>query len=276
MVAWERIEGMSELDYYFKRIGYSRPQEPTLDTLRAIHRAHLFSIPYENLDIHLGRPLVLDEAGFFEKLVLQRRGGWCYEMNGLLAWALRELGFKVELLSGAVGREQNGDGANANHLVLLVTLDQPYIADVGFGDGFLEPLPLQTGRYQQEYLSFGLSESNGRWIFHNHEHGGAKSFDFTLEPHDLSAFANKCYELQTSPESGFVRTTVCQRFFLGQLLTMRGAVLKTISANGVEQRVIESEAEYVKVLEEGFGLSVDTGLLWPKVWQRHQEWLAGQ
>ena len=76
------------LDAYLARIGLRGPCEPTLETLVALHRAHMLSVPFENLDIHLGRPLVLDPAANFEKIVTRRRGGWCYEQNGLFGWVL--------------------------------------------------------------------------------------------------------------------------------------------------------------------------------------------
>lgn len=266
-----RVTSMN-IGAYFDRIGYRGRSEPSYQVLRDIHRAHLLSIPYENLDIHLGHPLELEPAAIFEKLVLRKRGGWCYEMNGLLAWALGELGFEVRLLSGAVGRDRHGQEAEGTHLVLLVEAGGQYLADVGFGDGFLEPLPLYEGEYQQGFLRFRLSRGGGRWTLHNHPQGGASSFDFDLRPHRLSDFAAQCQRQQTSPDSGFVQKTVCQRMLPEGILTLRGAVLKSLWADKNEQRVIESEAEYRRVLEEHFGLQVDTARLWPRVWQRHLEW----
>ena len=259
---------------YLKRINYTGPLEPTLETLCNLHRQHLLTIPYENLDIHLGRKLELSEAAFFQKIVLEKRGGWCYEMNGLLAWVLGELGFEVQYLSGAVNREKNGANAEGNHLVLLVNLEQPYIADVGFGDGILEPLPLQEGVYCQGFLEFCLSQENHRWVFHNHPEGGAKSFDFTLKPHQFSDFVQRCQYLQTSPASGFVQTTVCQVFTNKGLVTLRGAVLKTIAKDGVTRRVIDSGKEYEYLLQSVFGLELPkVSDLYSKVWQRHLDWL---
>jgi N-hydroxyarylamine O-acetyltransferase len=259
---------------YLERINYTGSLEPTYETLRNIHRQHLLTIPYENLDIHLGRRLELNEEKFFEKIVLEKRGGWCYEMNGLLAWVLRELGFEVQYLSGAVNREKNGANADGNHLVLLVNLEQPYIADVGFGDGILEPLPLQEGEYQQGFLEFRLSQENGRWIFHNHSEGGAKSFDFTLAPHQLSDFAKQCHTQQTSPNSGFVQATVCQIFNSEGIVTLRGAVLKTVTRAGVTRGTVDSEKEYIHLLRETFGLELpNISDLYAKVWQNHLNWL---
>lgn len=267
------------LETYLARIGYTGPREPTLDVLSAVHHAHLRAIPYENLDVHLGKPILLAENRFFQKLVLERRGGWCYEMNGLLAWALRELGFQLDCLAGAVPRASAGPNADGNHLVLLVHLPEgEFIADVGFGDGFLRPIPLREGTYMQDGFEFRLERGpeDGRWTVHNHEHGAAQTYDFGLQPHRLEDFTPRCDWLQTSPESGFVQKTVCQRLTPDGIITLREAVFKRVARNGVQQRVIETEAEYRRVLREAFGLELDVSELWPKVHQRHQDWVAAR
>ena len=168
-----------ELDAYLARIGYGGSLEPTLETLRDLHRAHLLSIAYENLDIHLGRPLSLNETEIFDKLVTHRRGGWCFEMNGLFAWALRELGFAVTLLGATV--ERVGSAVRkTDHLALSVALDEPYLCDVGFGDGLLEPLPLHVGRYRQGFLDYELTREDKVWRFRNQPYGAARGYSFGL------------------------------------------------------------------------------------------------
>lgn len=262
---------------YLERLEYAGPLRPDLETLTAIHRAHLRSIPYENLDIHLGRTLSLDLEAQFRKLVLDRRGGWCYEMNGVLAWALGELGFRIRMVTGTVGRSTRGDQAEGNHLVLIGELDQPYLVDVGFGDGPLEPLPLMPGLYRIGRFDFRLTESGGRWVLHNHPFGGAPEFDFTLEPRRIPDFAAKCTELQTSPESGFVKTTVCQRYDGDDLVALRGAVLRTVTEAGLTERDLTSQAEYQAALEHRFGIQLpaaELGALWQNVWARHLAWRA--
>jgi N-hydroxyarylamine O-acetyltransferase len=114
------------------------------ETLRQIHRAHLFSVPFENLDIHLGRKIVCDEDDFLHKIVNERRGGFCYELNGAFASLLRGLGFQVTLLSARVARSDGGDSPEYDHLTLRVDLDEPWLVDVGFGDSFLEALRLKA------------------------------------------------------------------------------------------------------------------------------------
>ena len=113
-----------ELSAYLHRIHFDGSVRPDLATLRAIHRAHQYAVPFENLDVQLHRPLVLDPEASYEKIVCRRRGGWCYEMNGVMEWALKEIGFEVMRVSAGVMRIQAGDAQLGNHLCLLVRLDQ--------------------------------------------------------------------------------------------------------------------------------------------------------
>lgn len=266
-----------QLDRYFARIGYRGPRDATLATLRALHRAHLLAIPYENLDIHLGLPISLDPDAMFTKLVDQRRGGWCFEMNGVFGRVLETLGYDLRYLSGAVGRATHGWRAQGNHLVLLVTLDRPWIADVGFGDGFLTPLPLEPGNYWQGFLRYRVSRDGPRWRVDNHQFGGADGFDFTLTPRALDAFDVQCRELQTSPESSFVKATVCERFMPAGLIMLRGAVLREVNASGVMTHVVQDAGEYDRVLRDRFDLAVPgIASLWPSIWRRHLRWQAEQ
>ncbi len=262
-----------DLNAYLKRINYEGSLEPSFTTLRNLHHAHLLNIPYENLDIHLGKSLVLDEAAIYQKIVHEGRGGWCFEMNGLFAWALRELGFEVTLLGGAVNRVNQGDPTKMGHLLLLVKLDKPFLADVGFGNGFLTPLPLEEAYFQQDFLDFRLEQLDKFWWrFHNHQHGGP-SFDFTLEPYQLSDFSSKCSELQTSPESGFVRLTVCHRFTQKGIISLRGAVLQSVSGEGFKEQIIDSFGDYKELINQGFDLNIaNLETLWAKVWTSHQSW----
>ncbi len=271
-----------QLAAYFERVQHEpdRSLKADLETLTSLHRAHLLHISYENLDIHLGRRLSLDPSTIFDKLVTAKRGGWCYEMNGLFAWVLAKIGFNVTLLAGTVGRQSpEDDNAEGNHLVLLVTgrlLDQPYLADVGFGNGFLEPLPLKPGTYRQGFLIYGLTNSLERWYFQNQAYGGP-GFDFALDSHSLSDFAQRCDWLQTAPESGFVRVTVCHRFTSDGIITLKGCVLRCVTADGVSETVIENQADYEYTLEEQFDLRLpEVGSLWQKAWHRHVEWLTQQ
>jgi N-hydroxyarylamine O-acetyltransferase len=269
-----------DLAAYFDRIGFTGQARPDLATLRAVHRAHLLSIPYENLDVQLGRALTPDPAAAFEKIVTRRRGGWCYEMNGVLGLALMAIGFKVTRMSGGALRELRGDFAVGNHLVLLVAPedapDTPWIADVGFGDGSLEPFPLKPAALSFEGYDFRLeSLEAGWWRFHNHEFGGAKSFDFAVGPADPALLAEKCDWLQTAPDSPFVLNVVCQRYRGPEILQLVGRTLRNVRPGQRTERLIDSADEFVEVLAKDFSLDLpEAAGLWPRVLARHDQVMA--
>ena len=125
---------------YLNRIGVPTRLDPNFETLSQLMRAHLATVPFENLDVYRGVPVDTDIGTSIDKIVAQGRGGWCFELNGAFAWLLDAVGFDVALLGAAV--LLNGPSAVIDHLTLEVTLDQPYLVDVGFGDSFIQPLRL--------------------------------------------------------------------------------------------------------------------------------------
>jgi N-hydroxyarylamine O-acetyltransferase len=259
---------------YLQRIGLSHPQAPTLASLRAIHRAHLLSIPYENLDVQLGRHVGLSPAPIFDKIVRHGRGGWCYEMNGLLGWALDQLGFRVTRCAGAVGRDRNGDASIGNHLVLKVELDDGvYLADVGFGDGPIDPIRIEPGEFISHGFTFVLAQVDADWWrLHNHVQGGAQTFDFTLRATDESVLAAKCEYLQTSEQSSFMQNLVAQRHTSAGVTTLRGRVLRWTRPDGRTEHLLQSADEFVSTLEAEFSLDLpEAARLWPAIVARHDE-----
>ena len=264
-----------KLTDYLERIHYKAQPKADKESLFALHEAHLRAIPYENLDIHLGREVKLDLQHIFNKLVHEKRGGWCFEMNSLLAWVLKEIGFEVTLLAAGVDKKDRGDSALFNHLLLLVQLEQAYLVDVGFGDGLLHPIPLQEGIHTQEFRQFELERLDDSFLrFHNHELGSAQTFDFTLIPRQITDFAEQCHTLQTSEESGFVRLNVCQIFTPEGIAILRGAILKNVTAQGVVDKTLETQEAFETTLKDTFGLDIgDTIGLWSSIWQKHQTWI---
>ena len=266
-----------DLQAYYDRVGFRGPARADLATLVALHRAHLQAVPYENLDVQLGRPLTPDPAAAFEKIVTWGRGGWCYEMNGVFGAVLSEIGFKVTRMAGAAMREMIGDDAIGNHLVLLVELEgEPWIADVGFGDGALEPFRLRPGAMAYDGYPFRLETlDQGWWRFHNHQFGGAKSFDFQVAPADPPVLAERCQWLQSAPESPFVLNATVQRYRGDQILQMRGRTLRTVNPAGVTVQLIGSADEMVAILARDFGLDVpEIAGQWPRILARHEAVLA--
>ncbi len=264
---------------YLERIGFGGVTRPDLATLTALHRAHLLAIPYENLDVQLGQPVTTGLAAIFDKMVTNRRGGWCYEMNGLFGWALGQLGFKVTRSAGAVMREASGDTSIGNHLVLKVELEEGiYLADVGFGDGPIDPIRVAPGAFVSRGFDFALSRQDGGWWrLHNHAGAGAPSFDFNLVEADEALLARKCDWLQISQESVFVQNAICQRHTAMGLSVLRGRMLRHLTPDGHKDRVLADADEYVTALDDVFGLKLpEAALLWPKICARHEMLFAAK
>ena len=266
------------LDAYLRRIGLAERPPATLEGLRTLHRAHLCAIPYEDLDVQLGRPVTIERGPIFEKIVTHRRGGWCYEMNGIFGWALGELGFDVTRSIGAVMREAWGEMAVRNHLVLKVVLPEGlFLADVGFGDGPIDPIPVREGEFVSGGFTYTVSRIDGDWWrLRHHAFGCAPSFDFKLEAVDEAALAEKCVEMQTSPMSPFTQNLFCFRHREGRVLVLRGRVVRTITPQGVSDRTLDSADELVRFLDEECDLKMpEAASLWPKICERHEAVLAG-
>jgi len=249
------------LQPYLDRIGYSGDVAPTLGTLAALLRHHALAIPFENLDVQLGRRLTLDPDAAFDKIVRNKRGGWCYEQNGLFGAVLAEIGFDVTRVAGAVMRAGREDISNANHLALLVeTEDAPgrrFLADVGFGGSLVDPIEFAEANHRQPPFHLGLRRlDDGYWQFHEDAGDGEFSFDFEPVPGDEDALARRCDYLQTDPTSGFVKSLVAQIRLPDAHRTLRGRVLSEIGPEGETERLIRSADELVETLARQFQLNV--------------------
>jgi N-hydroxyarylamine O-acetyltransferase len=247
------------VESYLKRIDYSGPLDPNHETLRRLHMTHLLQVPFENFDIHLGTPIKLEDAALFNKIVEQRRGGFCYELNGLFCWLLRELGFKVEMLSAGVARKEGGFDPDFDHMALLVELEQRWLADVGFGDSFREPLLLdQPGEQHEEFGAYRLDREGDRLILMQRCEDGSwePQYRFTLRPYQYPDYLEMCTYHQTSPESPFTRGRVCSLARPDGRITLRDMRLITTLSTEKSERVLESEEERRQLLRDLFGVNL--------------------
>jgi N-hydroxyarylamine O-acetyltransferase len=246
-----------DVNKYFKRIGYRGKHVPNLATLRTIHRMHLLSVPFENLDIHFRTPIHLNPNLFFDKIVTRNRGGFCYELNGLFYELLRTLGFNVQMLSARVANPDGSWGADFDHMTLLVQLDEPWIADVGFGDSFMEPLRLNdTSDQIQNGRGFKLEQSEDGSIIYKAEQNGVwtNQFQFNLQPHELNDFSGMCDYQQTSPESSFTKRVVCSVATKTGRITLTDQLLIVTKRGKRKETKISGEPEFRSLLKKHFGI----------------------
>jgi N-hydroxyarylamine O-acetyltransferase len=248
---------MVDIPAYLARIHYSGPTKADPETLRALHRAHLVAVPFENLDIHLGRKITVDEAAFLNKVVVLRRGGFCYELNGAFAALLRALGFQVTLLSARVARANDDEGPDFDHLALRVDLEDPWLADVGFGESFLEPLLLEAGRDQRDPTgTYRLLAQGERLRLEKllPDVSWKPQYSFSLQPRRLDEFAGMCHYHQTSPDSSFTQKRICTLATPDGRITLSEMKLITTSKGEREERSLTSEEEWSSTLYEQFGI----------------------
>ena len=243
---------MIDVRAYRDRIGYAGATEPTAETLAALHRAHMLTVPFENLDIHLGRRNVLDPDHVFDKVVRRRRGGWCFELNGLFALLLEQLGYTVTRCAASVVLS-DPPSPDFAHLTLRVDLDEPWIADVGFGDSFTGPLRLdETGDQLREGRPYRLEPADGRVTLLQE---GSRQYVFTLTPRRMPEFQGMCDALQTPP-GHFTDAPICSLLTENGRVSLAGMRLITTTPAGRDERELADEAERGAALREIFGVDL--------------------
>ena len=250
------------IDAYVKRINYSGSLEPTADTLRDLQLAHLLTVPFENLSIHAGEPIVLEENALFAKIVERRRGGFCYEANGLFAGLLRALGFDVAMLGAGVANSQGEFGPNFDHMALMVTLSDRWLVDVGFGDSFLVPLLLDSRVEQvQGTRAFKIVDHNDHLILlrRNLDADWEPQYRFTLQPYSFADYEEMCRFHQTSPDSHFTKGRICSRATADGRVSL--SEMRLITTSGPDERrderTLKDQDEYDRVLRDQFGIAMN-------------------
>ena len=247
---------------YLRRIKYEGALEPRFSTLRGLHLAHLYAVPFENLDVHLGNRITLDLDALFEKIVVRRRGGFCYELNGLFAWLLMQMGFAVTHLSAS---DAHGDdfGPKFDHLTLLVQdpndTTQRWLADVGWGDTFREPLRFDDAGKQTQGRRAYRIERNGDYRFLWQRENDAeweRQYRFTLQPRSYSDFEEMCRYHQSSPESPFVKKRICTLATANGRITLSDSRFITTAHGEKHEELINDEETFRRILEERFGIRI--------------------
>lgn len=258
---------MPELDLaaYLQRTGYAGHIAPTLQALQALHLAHATRIPFENLDILLGRPIALDLPAIQAKLVAQRRGGYCFEHNLLFAAVLRAFGFDLTQLAARV-RYRSTALLPRTHMLLLVEAEgRRWLADVGFGgEGLLLPVPFGTGEEVQHYAwRYRVIEELGSgWVLQSQRDGHWHDlYAFTLEPQLAVDYEIANHYVSTHPRSRFVQTLTVQLPHPERRLILRDRELVEDRGASVSlgSRTLADADELLQALHEEFGLDFPPG-----------------
>ena len=242
------------MDAYLERIGLN-VRSPDVSYLQDLQRSHLGSVPFESLSIHLGERISLAEGALFDKIVVQRRGGLCYELNGLFAELLAALGYEVTRLAASVYTGQSV-GPPLDHLGLRVVADgEPWLVDVGFGAFAHYPLRFDVrgdqadpaGTYRIEELV------NGDVVV---AENGVPTYRLEPRPRELAEFGPTCWWQQTSPESHFTIAPICSILTEDGRVTVRGRTLIETTSDMRSERDVDDDGELLAIYRERFGIAL--------------------
>ncbi|MEU6287323.1 arylamine N-acetyltransferase [Streptomyces sp. NPDC046988] len=264
----------AQVDAYLRRLGAEHPARPTLDALRALHLLHLRTVPFENLSVHLGEEIVLEEGRLLDKVVGGRRGGFCYELNGLFGALLAALGYEVTMLAARVYGDGGRLGIPYDHMVLLVrTVDgAEWLADVGFGAHSHGPLAFGERAEQDDpggtfrVVEAGPdaagvrgAEATARAADLDVLREGRQVYRVDVRPRVLDDFVSGAWWHSTSPRSHFLQSTVCSRITEdGGRITLSGRRLTATAPDGArEERELATDEEVLTAYREHFGILLD-------------------
>lgn len=257
----------AQLAAYFERIGTDPPARPDHEALAAIQRAHAYAFTWEVADAFLMRPEGgIAPARAFAKMVAGRRGGWCYEMNGLLGAALAATGFAVTRLCAAVYRDMLGEAAVGNHLTLRIDLeDGPWLVECGLGNALPAPVPLRIGAHEDGFMSCAIEAADDGWLRYLNRQRVPPSFDFRADYHDEAVLAAKEVWMRTDPGSPFTGNFVVIRHFPDRIESLVNRTRHTLTADGNATREIADQTAFETELSGTFALDLpDLPAIWAK------------
>lgn len=247
-----------DVDKTLARIDYSGPLDVNFEVLRDLQHAWLDAVPFENLDIHAGVPILLDPKRFYRKIVLNRRGGFCYESNTLFHDLLKALGFDVRIIAARMALEER-PGPGYSHMALLVTLEQAYLVDAGNGQSVRDPMPVPGDLITvAEGIQYhvGPCENEHALYYRIPGNAWAPRYIFATTPRNLEDFREMCHYHQSSPESIFTKQRICTMPTPDGRVTLTGTTFSVRYAGSEDKFVAGSAAELEQMLQKYFKISV--------------------
>ena len=243
---------------YLDRIKYKGLLEPNLDLLKQLQRSHLLNILFENLDIHYNTAIELNINQIFEKVILNNRGGFCYELNGLFFELLCTLGFNAKRVSARVFDSDKGYGPEFDHMSIIVKIENTeYLTDVGFGEFAFEPLELKIGKIQNdERGTFVINNYEEQYLRVNKVEDGLSTpeYIFSVQERNFSEYEKMCHYHQSDPRSHFTRKLLISRPTKSGRITISGNMIKVQENNTTVEKEIKDDSDFAKVLWDNFSI----------------------
>lgn len=251
-----------DTDMYLHRLRCRRERTPSFGYLKMLHRAHLYHIPFENLDVFMGKEITLDIKKIYEKIVLNNRGGFCYELNGLFYQLLFELGFDCHLISIQVFQADGSLSPPYDHAAIVVTInDQQYLIDVGYGDFFIDPKAIIPLKVQMDYNRYYRIDKNidDEYTVHQSEDSFTYRpiYQFSLKKRQFIEFIERCKFHQTNEQSRFMKGRFITKAIKGGRMTLSSTKWTSVVAGKEEVEVLRNDEEYDAKLLRHFGVKFE-------------------
>lgn len=251
-----------DLDAYFERINYSGSTKATEETLHDLHICHTLNVPFENLDVFYGSAPLLDEASLYNKIVLKRRGGYCFEMNGIFSIVLKKMGFTVTDLLARVCIDGMSYTTKTHQVLLVETGKARWLVDVGFGnDGIIAPLLLDEEKEQKQFAhEYKMVKENRFNGFLLQKRAGEifnSMYAFTIERCYPDDFVMSNHFTATFPGSFFKMMRMCTMPTKEGRITLTDTHYKVIKDGSVSETPVENDDEFSRYLKNYFRLDLD-------------------
>jgi N-hydroxyarylamine O-acetyltransferase len=250
------------LNSCLQRIQVNKTENLSYSFLSKLQEQHLLTVPFENLDIHQGKKIILEEDRIYEKIVACGRGGFCYELNGLFCWLLRSLDFSVSMVSSQVYRSaEDMFTPQFDHMVLLVNLEKAYLVDVGFGDTFRNPIALPDGIVEDisgTYRVQPFGSAPDTYILQKQENNCWQHvYSFTKHPRVISDFEEMCIFHQTSPGSHFTQEIICTMATKNGRVSLSDDFLTITDGSSKKKTKVVSDKDFKHKLRDHFGIQLN-------------------
>lgn len=247
------------IDSYLARISYPDFHQLSLTNLFKLHQLHVYSVPFECLDIHLGIPIVLNVESIYKKVVNYFRGGFCYELNTLFNWLLNQLGYEASIISAQIVNG-NQPGPQYDHMAIRVRLESDWLLDVGYGDLFIHPIEIKPDVVQFDGANYFLikqvNEDTYSLLMSSTGAHFKERYVFNLSDVPMEKFEPQCELKQTSEDSHFVKNMICTRPTEDGRKTIFNNKFLERTKTGRHFFTFESEGDFVKCLKDEFGIDI--------------------
>lgn len=246
------------IEQYLRRINFKGETKVSIDCLKLLHRCHVMAVPFEAIDVLLNRNIDLELSSIYNKIIVNQRGGFCYELNYLFHALLQKIGFESWIISSRIFDHEKL-GPKYDHMSIIVKLEEDWLVDVGYGDLFIEPLKINSRTIQEDqFKNYKIDQLNKKEFILleslKSKTQYIKRYSFDLSPRKIEEFYDQCHYKQYAPESYFVNNTICTLPTKTGRKTILNHIFKIKRDGQIQEKTLQDDNELFQTLQEEFNV----------------------